>query len=297
MADQQAKSIKNFIIKKIPSHPSNIVALTASYFGITRTTVHRHLTKLLQQHRIIKSGTTRNIKYYLTDLQNREIIYQITASLEEFTVLSEDFDDVFRKFPANIYDICSYGFTEIFNNAIEHSRGSRVVVSTNLEKQILSIEISDNGIGIFKKIADYFHLDDIRESILQLSKGKMTTDPANHTGEGIFFCARLFDTFEIYANKLHYFRDNKEHDWSMETLSSIEKGSRVIMRIDINANTKLTNIFKRYQSEDSLAFDHTEIVVELSRFGEERLISRSQAKRITLGLEKFNYIVLDFKKQ
>jgi len=41
--------------------------------------------------------------------------------------------------------------------------------------------------------------------------------------------------------------------------------------------------------------DRTEIVVELSRFCEETLISRSQAKRIIRGLEKFNYIILDFK--
>ncbi len=69
------------------------------------------------------------------------------------------------------------------------------------------------------------------------------------------------------------------------------------MSIDVEAHiqTQLTNIFKEYQSPESLAFDRTEIVVELSRLGEETLISRSQAKRIIRSLEKFNYIILDFK--
>lgn len=294
--NQQAGSIKKFIIKKIPSHPSDIVAVTASHFKVTRTTVHRHLNALLQEHRIIKSGTTRNIQYYLAASLNRELLYKISPNLQEFDVLNEDFVDVFRQFPTNIYDICTYGFTEILNNAIEHSRGSKITVATHWQVNTLSITITDNGIGIFKNIADYFRLDDIRESVLQLNKGKMTTDPSHHSGEGIFFCARIFDIFEMVANGLHYLRDNKEQDWSIETASTIRMGSRVVMRLHVDSRALLTDLFKQYQSSESLAFDRTEIVVELSRFGEETLISRSQAKRITRNLEKFNHIVLDFKK-
>lgn len=44
-----------------------------------------------------------------------------------------------------------------------------------------------------------------------------------------------------------------------------------------------------------MAFDRTEIVVELSRFGEEAYISRSQAKRILRNLDAFNVITLDFQ--
>ena len=42
-------------------------------------------------------------------------------------------------------------------------------------------------------------------------------------------------------------------------------------------------------------FDKTDITVMLSKFMEERYISRSQARRICLGLEKFKSVVLDFK--
>ena len=31
--------------------------------------------------------------------------------------------------------------------------------------------------------------------MLELSKGKLTTDSANHSGEGIFFTSRMFDVF------------------------------------------------------------------------------------------------------
>lgn len=54
------------------------------------------------------------------------------------------------------------------------------------------------------------------------------------------------------------------------------------------------NIFKTYQEIDDLAFDRTEIIVELSRLAEEKLISRSQAKRILRDLDKFKRVTLDF---
>ncbi len=292
----QAEAIRTYILKHIERHPSNIVAITSSHFSVTRTTVHRHLNNLLKDNLIIKSGTTRAIKYFNTNSLNREISYKITKNLSELNALDKDFDSIFKKLPENIYDICTYGFTEIFNNAIDHSGGSKITVFTSLEKKHLTLKIIDNGEGIFKHIADYFKLDDLRESILELNKGKMTTDPANHTGEGIFFCARVFGIFEIYANNIHYIRDNYENDWSIENVTTPKSGSHIIMSIHLDSEQHLVDIFKKYQEPENLAFDRTEILVELSQFGNEKLISRSQAKRITRGLEKFKHVTLDFTR-
>lgn len=54
-------------------------------------------------------------------------------------------------------------------------------------------------------------------------------------------------------------------------------------------------VFKRYQNDKTLAFEKTDIHLSLvQKFG-ERLISRSQAKRVIRSLEKFSSVVLDFK--
>ena len=290
----QSDVIKQFILKKITDHPVDIVAIAAKKFNVTRTTIHRHLTYLIQHGLILKSGTTRNVKYAAKSSMDRHMSYLIKPKLSEFEVLQHDFRDIFQQFSENINDVCVYGFTEIFNNAIEHSKGSDINVTTRYHDEQLSICIQDNGIGIFKNIYDYFQLSDPRESVFQLTKGKMTTDPINHTGEGIFFTSRAFDYFEIYANNLHYFRDNQESDWALETVDMNKPGSTVCMTIKKNASIHLVELFKRYQDSDSLAFNRTEIMVALSRFGNEPFISRSQAKRVTVGLEKFQQITLDF---
>ena len=53
--------------------------------------------------------------------------------------------------------------------------------------------------GIFKKIQKALDLLDERHAILELAKGKLTTDPKHHTGEGIFFTSRMFDEFTILS--------------------------------------------------------------------------------------------------
>ena len=60
----------------------------------------------------------------------------------------------------------------------------------------------------------------------------------------------------------------------------------------------MQEIYAEYQHEDSEGmpkFDKTNFVVRLSMLGDERYVSRSQARRIVLGLEKFKHVVLNFK--
>ena len=60
----------------------------------------------------------------------------------------------------------------------------------------------------------------------------------------------------------------------------------------------MQEVYAQYQGEDSdgiQSFDKTHIIVGLSKLGGERYVSRSQARRIILGLEKFKHIFLDFE--
>jgi anti-sigma regulatory factor (Ser/Thr protein kinase) len=292
--NNQASQIYKYLLIKVAKHPTDIVAVAAQHFEVTRTTIHRHLSKLITEGKIIKNGTTRNIKYSLSSDSSRFHTYKIQPSLSEFTVFKNDFDKALASLNVSTRDICSYAFTEIFNNAIDHSYGTQIQASLFLEKNSAVITIKDNGIGIFKSIYNYFLLDDIRESALQLCKGKMTTDPTNHTGEGLFFTSRVMDSIEIQANQLYFVRNNLDDDWSFESLPNKTTGTTVTMRISKNSSRDLNAIFKQYQSDD-YAFDKTDIIVEMSKFGDDTLISRSQAKRVLRNLEKFNHITLDFK--
>lgn len=287
--------IKSYLLKHVKQYPHDIVAVAAQHFNVTRTTIHRHLTALLLQNKILKSGTTKQVKYFLPSTLTYEKNYKISPSISEFSILDQDFSFITKTLSKNVEHIFSYGFTEIFNNAIDHSHGTNIFVKTEWIEDNLVLTIADDGIGLFQYIYDYFNLTDIRESILQLSKGKITTDPANHTGEGVFFSSRAFDVFEIYANQLYYMRNNTDQDWSFKTLNYKTTGTTVKMMVNNHSTLHLKDLFESYQDENSLAFNKTEIVIKLAKFEEEVLMSRSQAKRITFNLEKFDRVVLDFK--
>ena len=79
----------------------------------------------------------------------------------------------------------------MLNNVIDHSRGEKVEIF--LERTATSIEIliRDNSEGIFKKIQRELGLIDERQALLELVKGKLTTAPDNHSGEGIFFITTI----------------------------------------------------------------------------------------------------------
>ena len=50
------------------------------------------------------------------------------------------------------------------------------------------------------------------EALQQLRKGKLTTLPAGHTGEGIFFTSKVADRFQRESGKLSWLVDNVRED-------------------------------------------------------------------------------------
>jgi len=288
--------IDDFLLKHIPKHPKDIASFAANELSINRMTAHRHLKKLITQNKIVQSGHTKGISYFLQSTHNKKLIFHIKDKAREFNIFSKYFEPQFKILPKNIFDICEYGFTEMLNNAFEHSEGKKIEVKTHWSHNTISIIIQDNGVGIFNKIQEVFRFKDKREVILALSKGKLTTDPQNHTGEGIFFSSRAFDLFRIVANGFRYIRNNLENDWIIENDDKNKlSGTTIKMQIEKNSPRDLIKIFKNYQDPEELSFDRTDVLVKFSKFKEEHFISRSQAKRILFNLDKFKKVTLDFQ--
>jgi hypothetical protein len=53
-------------------------------------------------------------------------------------------------------------------------------------------------------------------------------------------------------------------------------------------------VFDQYSSGDNYDFSKTVVPLRLAKFGEEKLISRSQAKRALARVERFKSVVFDF---
>jgi anti-sigma regulatory factor (Ser/Thr protein kinase) len=289
--------VRPFVLEAVEQHPTDIAAITAKKFGITRQSANRYLHKMVVEGSLESYGATKARKYRIKQAVDQVFNFDISKSLKEDTIWRENLAPLLLNEKPNIIDICQYGTTEMINNVIDHSEGTRFFVNIMRDAKRIIIAIGDDGVGIFEKIRRACKLDDPRHAILELAKGKLTTDPKNHSGEGIFFTSRMFREFSITSAGLFYSRTaSADDEWLLEPEkeAKITKGTYVSMEINVDATYTVRDIFTKYEDDDN-RFTKTHVPVRLARYGDEQLVSRSQARRVLGRFERFSEVLLDFK--
>jgi len=289
----KGEDVRHYILENLAK--GEIAFLAAGHFGITRQAVSQHLRKMVSEGLIVASGNTRNRVYTLARLVEWSAAFVIESSLAEDRVWFRDVQPRLGDAPENVVDIWQFCFTEIFNNAIDHSGGTEIHCEFYRTALNTTITISDNGVGIFRKIQVAMGLIDERHAILELAKGKLTTDPAHHTGQGVFFASRLLDFFGVRSGTAVFTHGLHPDDWIYERPES-PPGTSVLMSLNNHSRRTCKGVFDQYSSPDAdYGFTRTVIPVRLARYGTEKLISRSQAKMLLARVDRFKTVVLDFE--
>jgi len=270
--------------------------------GLSRQALHRHLVRAVREGRLERVGAGRSTRYraargpafdltYVTDgLREDEVSRELDAWLDERGVHRSDAAQA----------AIAHVATQLVDNAIDHSGGERALLRIAVTATTVQIRIEDDGVGIFRKIARELDLPDEREAILELSKGKLTTDRAHHSGEGIFFTSRMFDSFTIDSMGLNFDHTPKD-DWLLEVDSregsdSERSGTTVTMTLFRDSGRTSQEVFDRYAGEESdYAFTRTHVPLSLAQYGRDLLVSRSQARRVLARFDRFEEAILDFK--
>lgn len=293
---KHGKDIRAFIIQTIPDHPHDVVSVVSKRFGISRQAVNRYIRALLAEGYITAEGRTRQREYSLKVVRDKNFTVPL-RDLAEDQVWRNEVAPLLKDLPRNVLDIWHYGFTEMVNNAIDHSGGHSLRVAIKMNPLITEIDVHDDGIGIFRKIKEELHLEDERHAVLELAKGKLTTDPERHTGEGIFFTSRMMDDFAILSGDVYFSHEyGKEEDWILEG-SPPHTGTSVFMYLANKSERTDQEVFDRFASdEEDYGFTRTVVPVRLARHGAEKLVSRSQAKRLLARVDRFKTVILDFKE-
>jgi anti-sigma regulatory factor (Ser/Thr protein kinase) len=260
--------------------------------GITRQAVHRYLRQMVAAGRLVSEGKGRSARY-------RPPRVAFNSHLRNEVGLAEDriWDQARAKFPRlgefkNAGDALAHAFTEMLNNAIDHSGSPTIDVSVDVDlaADTARFTVADQGVGVFENVRAKLHLDTAIVALQEVSKGKVSTEPDRHSGEGIFFTSKMARIFEIEGNGLLWLVDNVRDD---QTISEVAKkpGTTVRFEIALSTTTRLEDLYARYVHD--FEFDTSRIVVKLFKYG-VRFVSRSEAKRLLVGLEKFREVILDF---
>ena len=280
------------VLSEIAANGRGATSRIAKRLGITLQAASGRLRRLKNAGLIDSEGKGAGVRYRLRDLQKASTSYDLEG-LEEDRVWRELVKPVVADLPDNVQHIWHHGTTEMVNNAIDHSGGRTVYVEVHRNALFTDCAIADDGEGIFLKIQRALGLYDPREAILELAKGKLTTDPEKHTGEGIFFSSRAFTQYDIASGHLHFMHDAGLNDLLVERRGDAS-GTIVLMRLDNRAPTALRAIFDKFAVPEEFTFAKTVVPVRLAQHEGEGLVSRSQAKRLTMRFEKFKTVILDF---
>jgi hypothetical protein len=150
----------------------------------------------------------------------------------------------------------------MFNNALEHSAGTGILVSLIRQSIDTKIMIFDDGEGIFKKIQKALNLDD----------------------------AVIFSGNACFSHQY-----NQVEDWIQELHNPSDQGTLVMMSLNNHTTRTSKQVFDEFSSVGDYSFTKTVVPVKLAQYGDENLISRSQAKRMLARVNKFAIVIFDFK--
>lgn len=268
----------------------------AANFGISQQAISLHLRELIAAGDIFKTGSTRAARYFPAAAapEARQLKRDLDLTGLDESVVYEDVAIRlnFSRLPANVEAIVHYAFTEMLNNAIDHSMADCCKIEVRIDAARVSFNVKDPGIGVFHSIAEKFDLPDEQTAMIELIKGKTTTMPEAHSGEGIFFVSKAADRFALRSHRLQIEWDRDRDDVFVSDPRHM-KGTSVQFEIRQASRRRLENVFNEFAPEEyDFEFQKTRVLVRLLR---EDYVSRSEAKRLLHNLHRFSAIELDMR--
>jgi anti-sigma regulatory factor (Ser/Thr protein kinase) len=293
MARTDLNAITRWITAAALRHPTDLPAQLMQRLSVSRSTAHKILQRLVAAQWLQREGQPRRPLYRPGLLRQAVHRYSLTG-LDEALPWSHDFAPLFTLSPG-VARIAQHAFTELLNNAIDHSGGTSVTVSMRQTPAHLQLLVSDDGCGLFDRIGRCFDIHDPAHAMLELSKGKLSSQPDRHTGRGLFFTTQLADVVDLHANRSAFqHRAWQRHRWQ-PTRSAAQQGTSVFVAIALDSTLSVDQVLREHSLDGAgYAFERTVVPLQLLASQHIGLESRAQAKRVASRLQQFRRAEIDF---
>lgn len=301
---RKKEEIRKYILSKIALNDKDFSDKTVDNFGISMADVKEFLEEAVR-YQVITEEPELECQYRLIEHVRQEQIDLKQNKLEEDRLYALYIEKELSGCNENARRIWQYACAEILNNAIEHSRGDRIRIIVRTNALNSSVVIEDNGVGIFQTLLEYMKRNgwnnpDCEDALIELYKGKITSDSSSHSGEGVFFSSKVMSEFGIWSDakiyKFGYGRDMEviEHRLLAYASRLQNIGTLVMMTLENETSRKLSEVFDMYTDIEE-GFIRTRIPVKEACLSGEP-VARSQARRICNRLDEFKEVILDFSR-
>lgn len=298
LSTKKREMIKHYILEQIDSGNNDFVKKAVEAYEITSTSVYRYIKEMVNTGLIVKKGHS-----YSLISEDKILLYDTDSIKDEMDILKKDLEPIYADCPDNIVRIWRYCLSEMINNVLDHSESNRFTIICQKTYMSTMFLIADDGVGIFKKIKEFFHMSSLDDAISELFKGKLTTDKVNHSGEGIFFSSNAVDFFAAISDGKVFSR-NRYEDVNIDTLKTelsgnrnvsgiMSKGTIIVMKLSNHSSKTMKEVFDRFSDIEN-GFYKT--ILPIKNIFDDYPVSRSQAKRLVRRCENFREVVLDFSE-
>jgi anti-sigma regulatory factor (Ser/Thr protein kinase) len=295
MSRVDLQSLTTWITAAAMNHPQDLPFVVEQKLGVKRPTALKALKKLAEASWLVRDVQPGRATRYKPGLLRQVVQTYNLDGLSEDLPWARDFAPYFN-LPANVNRMTQHIFTELLNNAIDHSEGTRATVSLRQTPSHVQLLISDDGRGVFDKLHEAFDLPDPHVAMLELSKGKLTSQPNAHTGRGLFFSSRLADIFDLHANDTAFQRRAWDMGGWQEGRSIKHKGTSVYAAIALDTTRTLESVLHDYSlSGKGYGFERTVVSMRMLASSVAGLESRAQARRVGSRLQQFRRAEMDFQ--
>ncbi len=289
-------TVAPWITAAVLAHPHDLPQHLMQRLAIGRRRAGTLIRQLAAAQWLVVEGTARKPCFRTGAL--RQVVQQYPLQgLEEDLPWRRDFAPFFD-LPAPLRQMAQHAFTELLNNAIDHSGGSQVTVSLRQTPLHLQLLVSDDGCGLFERIAKSFAIDDPQLAMFELSKGKLTSQPDRHSGHGLFFASRLADIFDVHANHAAFqhraWQDDTDTAAWRATRPTPRRGTSIYLAFALDTTRTLDAVLRAHSRDSGgYGFERTQVPLKLLA-GTEMLMSRADARRVASRLASFGQAEIDF---
>ena len=169
-------NVKEEILRVLEERGEARTADIVKNTGFSRAYINRFFRELREEGVLTLVGKANKARYIPSSkkliTEDRNSIKYVRRILDNAEI-DEDraFSDIRQKsgvlkdLPKNILDIIEYAFTEMLNNAIEHSGAETTTIVMERKVNNVFFEVRDRGIGAFRNIMEKKSLETIPDAI------------------------------------------------------------------------------------------------------------------------------------
>ncbi|MFZ6645862.1 hypothetical protein ACO0LO_09105 [Undibacterium sp. TJN25] len=229
MAKIEFDEAVSWVSRAVAEHPGKLAQALAEHFHVGRTAASTVIARLVEEAYLSRSGAA-NSPVFASGKRRLLVDSYSLPGVDAKAMWDREFAP-FLSLPEEVAATARDGFISVVHNASRHAKASGLYVVVEQTPRYLEMTISDNGIGVFKKIAQKIKTKELALAVEAVAEGRAASAVKRRATSDIYSLASMFDEFLVEANGVQFPAPKRKKKLSLEDDGTAEPGTSVFMKL------------------------------------------------------------------